>query len=152
MFCPRCGQQQTSSEIHFCSRCGLQISGVRNLLNNYQQSQLQPVSQMLPQSPRKKGIKFGAKLLFASIAITPILFGIAIAVDNPAPLILPFTLFVGGILKMLYARIFEDELPKLALAAERPAPPLYPPQRVSLFDQDRVDTAEMIPPSERRGI
>lgn len=32
MHCPRCGQQQTSDEIRFCTKCGLEISDVKDLL------------------------------------------------------------------------------------------------------------------------
>ena len=34
MHCPRCGQQQVSSETKFCSRCGFQLGLVAELLNN----------------------------------------------------------------------------------------------------------------------
>jgi hypothetical protein len=34
MFCPECGQQQTSEKISFCSRCGFQLSVIRDLLNS----------------------------------------------------------------------------------------------------------------------
>jgi uncharacterized membrane protein YvbJ len=33
MFCPKCGQQQTSEEIRFCSRCGVRLSVIRDLLS-----------------------------------------------------------------------------------------------------------------------
>lgn len=32
MFCPKCGQQQTSEEIRFCSRCGFKLSVIGDLL------------------------------------------------------------------------------------------------------------------------
>lgn len=32
MHCPRCGHQQNSDEIRFCAKCGLEISGVKELL------------------------------------------------------------------------------------------------------------------------
>ncbi len=32
MHCPRCGYQQNSDEIHFCTKCGLAISNVKELL------------------------------------------------------------------------------------------------------------------------
>lgn len=34
MHCPRCGQQQVSEETRFCSRCGLQLGLVAELLEN----------------------------------------------------------------------------------------------------------------------
>jgi hypothetical protein len=32
MYCPRCGQEQNSGEISFCTKCGLDLSDVRKLL------------------------------------------------------------------------------------------------------------------------
>ena len=32
MHCPRCGHQQNSDEIRFCTKCGLEISDVKELL------------------------------------------------------------------------------------------------------------------------
>ncbi len=32
MYCPRCGQQQISDEMKFCSRCGLPMSGLAEWL------------------------------------------------------------------------------------------------------------------------
>lgn len=34
MHCPRCGHEQTSNEIKFCSRCGFQLGLVAELLDN----------------------------------------------------------------------------------------------------------------------
>lgn len=34
MHCPRCGQEQTSADIKFCSRCGFQLDIVADLLAN----------------------------------------------------------------------------------------------------------------------
>ena len=32
MYCPKCGQQQISDEMKFCSRCGLALSGLADWL------------------------------------------------------------------------------------------------------------------------
>ena len=34
MFCPKCSQQQVSDDMRFCSRCGLQLSAVKELLDS----------------------------------------------------------------------------------------------------------------------
>jgi len=36
MFCPRCGHEQVSNETRFCSRCGITLGLVANLLDNSQ--------------------------------------------------------------------------------------------------------------------
>ena len=67
-----------------------------------------------PISPRKKGVRLGAKVLFVSIVLFPLLVGASIVVDSPGPLILSFVLFLAGALRMLYARLFEDGFPAVA--------------------------------------
>ena len=32
--CPKCGQQQTSNEIRYCSRCGFLLTGVSEIVAN----------------------------------------------------------------------------------------------------------------------
>ena len=32
MYCPKCGQQQVSDEMRFCSRCGLALTGLAEWL------------------------------------------------------------------------------------------------------------------------
>src|SRR5258708_37151684 len=74
MFCPRCGQQQATDALRFCSRCGFPIEGAMMLLAN---------GGMLPQyplldgeqkiSPRKKGVKQGALLFLLGVVLVPIL-------------------------------------------------------------------------------
>ena len=34
MFCPKCGGEQASDEMRFCSRCGMPLGGVADLLSN----------------------------------------------------------------------------------------------------------------------
>ena len=34
MFCPRCGQEQASGELRFCSRCGLPMGIIAEVLAN----------------------------------------------------------------------------------------------------------------------
>jgi|CXWL01.1.fsa_nt_gi hypothetical protein len=76
-----------------------------------------------PPSPRKKGIRFGAKILFASIVTFPVIMAIAIAGNSPGPLAITFLLFLLGISRMTYARLFEDDEPTAALPQPVFAPP-----------------------------
>ena len=34
MYCPRCGEQQTSGNLRFCNRCGLQLGLISEVLAN----------------------------------------------------------------------------------------------------------------------
>ena len=103
-------------------------------------------------TPRKKGIRFGAKLLFAGIAIFPLVVAFCVAFDNPGPLLLSFLPFFAGICRMLYARMFEEGVqrptvvtPALGLPPPHGAalPPYQPP--VSVVPPSRT-TGELVEP------
>ena len=110
MYCPNCGQQQLSNEMRFCSRCGLALSGLMEWLAGG----VAPVKREEPKktsidSPRRKGFRRAGKLMFFSAVLFPIFLIISIAVDEPGPLVIPFTLFFASLVWMLYARIFLDK-------------------------------------------
>ena len=58
MFCPQCGHEQVSNDTRFCSRCGLTLGLVTDLLGNTQK-QLQ----------REKRELWGIELILATILI-----------------------------------------------------------------------------------
>ena len=154
MYCPRCGQQQVSDSVRFCSRCGLRLELVTGLLYNESRPETAeaPPYESGP-SEKRRGVRQGAKLMFISAAVTPIAFGLSIAADSPGPLLLPVTIFFIGLVWLLYFRLFgEDTAP----APARPRQVSPPPQRVSLPQPQatpltgaaprRVDTADMAQP------
>ncbi|MCI0486905.1 MAG: hypothetical protein L0229_09920 [Blastocatellia bacterium] len=112
MYCPRCSQQQSSDTVRFCSRCGLPLIVVKELLDN---DGVLPASGTPARgrnlSPREKGTRLGAKIMFFSAALLIPFFGLSIAAEEPAPLIVPFTLFFIGLLRLLYARMFDEYVP-----------------------------------------
>jgi hypothetical protein len=119
MFCPRCGQQQVSGDVRFCARCGLSLAAVPALLSE--------VSAVRPaEGPRqggllagkRAGVRRGAKLMFFSAVLTPIFFVLGLAVDSPAPLLVPLAVFLAGLAFMLYHVLFGDE-PLTAPGSER---------------------------------
>jgi hypothetical protein len=114
MFCPRCGQEQISEETKFCSRCGILLTDVWNLISNRELSnQTSTVREPEAISPRKKGLKRGGKLLMLGMIIVP-LMTIIFAFLNIHPALVIFTAvltFWGGILRMIYARLFESAYP-----------------------------------------
>ena len=110
MFCPKCGQQQVSENTRFCSRCGLAISGLAEwLAGGGALSVREEEAPVALASHRRKGIRRGAKLMFLSGVLMPIFFVVSIIVDEPAPLIIPLTIFLVGLSLMLYARLFAEE-------------------------------------------
>jgi len=111
MFCPRCGNQPASDRMRFCASCGFRLDGVIELLANEgaPTNPLAPLQSTQP-SPRKRGIRFGAKLLFFSVVLFLPVFAFAVGVaDHPGPLILPGTLFLASLFWMLYYWLFGEE-------------------------------------------
>ncbi len=150
MFCPRCGQQPATTAIRFCASCGLRLEGVTHLLMNdgHLPNQLAatPTEPTLKQRERRRG----AKLLFASFISLPFFALLCAIPENPAPLVVPFTLFIAGICWMLYAKFFcDDHTPasKKAVATQpHPQPVYFPPVQTHTAIPPAVRTAEIEPP------
>lgn len=139
MFCPKCGCHAGPDTSRFCRNCGFRLDGVVQLLarNGAPEGFFPPVpaaNAPAPPSPRKKGIQAGGKLLFTSIACLPLIFGLCYLFDSPGPLFIPVTVFFMGAMRMLYARVFEDEIPQPpALAPSVPSPGLMAPPPPASF-------------------
>ena len=157
MFCPRCGQQQVSDEVRFCSRCGISLASVPALLAGGEVRSVERAPKgVLTQ--KRVGIRRGAKLMFFSAVLFPVFFGLAIAFDEPGPLILPVTVFLAGLAWMLYFVLFGEEAAHESAEKGRKdlreshTSPSLPPSTfapASGFGARRADTADMArqPPS-----
>ena len=174
MYCPQCGQQQVSSDMRFCSRCGFPLGGVMQLLSNgglIPQSQSLEPGETQKVSPRRKGVQQGVMLIFLGILLTSLLgvLNAYLGVPEVFPAITAIIGFMGGPARILYALMFEEGAKKIytpthlqqpnmpayqqpqmvggAAAHHRPA---LPPQQqnVPLPGWRRPDTAELVrPPS-----
>jgi hypothetical protein len=139
MFCPQCGQQQVTDEVRFCSRCGFQLGIVSGLLPTggaLPETLHTAASDVWKPSPRRRGVQQGILMMFIGMVLTPVL---AVILDPPhGNLYLSQTLvplsaiifFWGGILRMLYALIFQEgairrkkHQPEQAYVAPSYAPP-----------------------------
>ncbi|HKG23902.1 MAG TPA: hypothetical protein VKC34_18510 [Blastocatellia bacterium] len=155
MHCPKCGGQQSSNEVKFCSRCGFYLGVVTELLNLDGTLPGREVAVTPPgRSGRKKKIRQGAKLLFFGAALVPIALGLSIVNDTPGPLILPLLLFLAGLFWMTYHRLFTDEdasVIQYTRQAQGPPPrPMLRPEdnRMRVAEPQRLNTADMAhPPS-----
>jgi hypothetical protein len=115
MFCPSCGQEQTTEDTRFCSRCGLLLTGVSALIYN---------GGALPQTLtgegkkkkffQKKGFKQGLFVFFLAFLVVPIIAILTVAVNATEP----FAVFIawillwgGGFLRMAYSLMFEADEP-----------------------------------------
>jgi hypothetical protein len=155
MFCPKCGQQ-SSDEVCFCPRCGLSLAGLPAYVagNDFAANRPDPARDA-ELTAKRLGTRRGAKLMFFSVVLFPIFFGLCFLINGPAPLFVPLTLFLMGFVMLVYARLFGDELlpvrgrtvgRDLGAGADRPAlgAPQFTP--APLFNQPRADTAEIYQP------
>src|SRR2546423_6030236 len=167
MFCPRCGQQQATDSMRFCSRCGFSMEGVMHLLaHGGMLPRYEPPAGEKIISPRRRGVKQGAMLMLLGALIVPLL-GIlsSFAPDRIGTVFEYFTasaaiiFFLGGPLRMLFAAIFEEGaksqsyvagpsyLPPVALPPQARVSALPPPAANTQPWRERPQTAEMMPPS-----
>ena len=111
MYCPRCGQQQISDEMKFCSRCGLPMSGLAEwLASGGAPAGREQETQVSLRSPRRKGIRRAGKLMFLSGVLFPVFLVLSLVMDEGAPMIIPVIIFFVALTMMLYARLFGEEI------------------------------------------
>src|SRR5688572_27220819 len=137
MFCPQCGQERISEATSFCSRCGYLLTGTAELLRT---GGAPPQAPSEERSPRARGIRQGLFLFLLMFLIAPIVglisaFGFGV---DPWPVgVVVFLFGVGGILRMIYAVLFEPKYSTTGAdvnAARELTPPSFstsalPPQR-----------------------
>lgn len=74
-----------------------------------------------PESARRRNIRRASKMMFFGGALFPLFLVIAIAVEEPGPIVLPLLVFFASAIWMLYARLFMDpNPPTLAQFAQPP--------------------------------
>ena len=167
MYCPQCGQQQPSGEMRFCSRCGFPLSTVAELIAGGGFLVTRPTETgRRALSPRNMGVRQGAKMMLSGVFLVPFLALIVSLLGLPRPLIglTAIICFVGGLIRLLYALMFEEDH---ALSSQQmpnyvepttPAPAQFgptarasalpPPRSMPATDYRprRVNTAEIVTP------
>jgi len=122
MYCPNCGDGR-ATENRFCPRCGFRLDGVTELLAHqgvpYGVPSSSPAAEPGKPSPRRKGMRQGAKVMFLSGVLLPIFSAIAIIDDQPGPLLVPLAVFLLGLARTLYARLFYEDYAATATQASR---------------------------------
>ena len=152
MYCPKCGQQQISDEMRFCSRCGLALSGLAEWLagGGLPAQRNVEVQQVSADSPRRKGIRRAAKLMFFSGVLFVIFLAISLAVDEGGPMIIPFLVFFVSLVMMLYARLFTDKTSSVIQTTELNSPAtrssLPPATSIPINSRQQVRTNELAQP------
>ena len=162
MFCPKCGQQ-SSDEVRFCPKCGLSLDGLAAYVaTNEHTPDGVPVRRAPLMTARRRGMRRGAKLMFICAVLLPAAALLAFEGDAPGPLLLVLTGGLAGLLWMVYSWLFNDNTVPVAdraarkaarkrgLAAAGEQPALGAPQftPAPLFNQQRMNTADLVrPPS-----
>ena len=167
MYCPKCSQQQVDDNVRFCSRCGFPLGPVTELLASGGTLPLFPATgQQSGLSPRQKGIRQGALMMLSTMLIVPIVIFLGVVMLHLPGELIPLVsvlLFMGGLLRILYAVLMEENRPVGQLdAAHNYIPPamparlstpaargtaLPPPQSAPVPAWRRpVDTSELVSP------
>jgi hypothetical protein len=113
MFCPICGQQQINDEVRFCSRCGLLLSDVAEVVANKGISPYKTPGRVSKKdSPKKRGVKQGIMILLVGMLLVVPLISVIHIMTNSEPFIAAIASiisFFGGILRIVYAVMFESK-------------------------------------------
>ncbi|MEP7212281.1 MAG: zinc ribbon domain-containing protein [Acidobacteriota bacterium] len=165
MHCPKCGQLQAADDTRFCSRCGLLLTGVAQVVA--QGGVLAAANPDLPKgvtTPRNRGLKQGLFIFLLAFLVVPILTIISVALNaEPYAVVLAaIVLTVGGMLRAAYALMFESNVPILGASTTADAANLIsgsqsagslPPQHTDLYAspagswRDTSDLLDRRPPS-----
>ncbi|HZI17304.1 MAG TPA: zinc ribbon domain-containing protein [Pyrinomonadaceae bacterium] len=160
MFCPQCGLKQLSNDARFCSGCGLPLDNVSALLvRGGQLPVVPPASRRL--TPRQKGMRQGAMLMLSTLAVVPLVAIIGVALlELPGEIagLTAIICFGGGLLRLLYALLFEENFVTESSVAQQYVPPavtpnylgtpersaaLPPATPADLYRRPRYDTGEL---------
>jgi hypothetical protein len=157
MYCPQCGQQQASTEMRFCSRCGFPMSGVVELLASGGLLPTQAIEgaqvQQAGDSPRRLGVRQGVMMMLVGAVLVPILGILAGSTpgNNLLELLLPLTAvicFAGGLMRILYATFFEQGASAINTNTPTPfSPTQTPPLPPQLKAEARVSA---LPPQREQ--
>ncbi len=147
MHCPSCGQQQISNETKSCSRCGLPLGGVSEVLvHGGYLPQLAALNTKPSLFSRRNGIAFSVLwCLFFLLILTP-LWGI-MGVDELAGASAIIGIF-GGLMLLISSFMFLKTTPNIQLPGHmQPPSGLYgPPQRHALPQSQSIPASSYAEP------
>ena len=137
MFCPQCGQRQVANEVRFCSSCGFPLGVVSEVLAHRGQlpalATLHGPQEPRQLSPRQRGIRQGAMLMLSTLLVVPLVVFISVFITGAPQFFIPAAAvicFVGGLLRIIQALLFEENTPPAPPAPAAYAtyvPPAMPP-------------------------
>ena len=151
MYCPKCGQSQSSDQIRFCSRCGVDFDQVTNLIERDSNK----TSPDRDQSLLKHLLAMAMYILVAILAITgwgewsgP--QGTQVRAFAVILSVLTFVFLFSRPLRQMIHKLLPDKCEQVTSFEKRSGvdvPALPPVQSVpwTAHYQQRVNTAEMVP-------
>ena len=110
MFCPRCGQQ-AAEEVSFCSRCGLPLGAVSEVVEAGGELARRPDAGG-GLTPRQRGTRKGLMITGGGLFF----FGVAVLLTAFRDELFPFLILAGviitiGIMRLLYGLLLEEHAP-----------------------------------------
>ena len=112
MYCPQCSQEQASEEMRFCSRCGLPLVIVSQLVANGGALVGFDAEGKRQLSPRQRGIRWGALLMIISGVLVPIVALLTAMKSDLAVLFFPVILIlIVGLARLLHAYLLQPKTP-----------------------------------------
>jgi hypothetical protein len=155
MFCPQCSQQNLP-DARFCSRCGLQLEAVARALaagggGETAASPYAAASSFYAapaESAKRRGARQGVMIIVWSLAMAPLLVMLATLMGGRPQFAIASCVFacLGGILRLLYALLFERSAPMGLPAA--PAHVYAPPQPLHAGAAPQG----YLPPQQQQGV
>src|SRR5262245_29672794 len=166
MYCPRCGQQQATDSMRFCSRCGFAMEGTLQILaHGGMLPEYQAPSGEKKRSRKAKGVMQGAMIFLLGVLVVPILGIMSSFAPGRLENVFAFfaaisaiIFFLGGPLRILFAALFEEGAPKYQFPmsptyhapvmpqANRPSALPPPPVNPASQWRQKPQTAEILQP------
>ena len=133
MFCSKCGQEQASESVIFCSSCGCKLQSIE-----------EPVAQRLIKMAMFLVLAACAVMGWASFTAGPAYMQVRIIISLVA--VIAFYLLFSRDLKHLFDKLFSDNSDLIGPASKNSVLPSAQGIAVSSLGPRRVNTAEMAPP------
>jgi hypothetical protein len=114
VYCPRCGQEQISAEVRFCSRCGFLMNGLAEIVLNGGIPQQLISKEPKPPTARRRGLKQGGAWFLLGVILVPLLGVLSQLIHFREEIVglAAILFFLGGIVRMIFALIFESGNPE----------------------------------------
>lgn len=150
MFCPRCSNQQTSDSARYCTKCGFQISAVKELVAN-DGVPITPVTANPIQSSDNIDRRIRKRGRMLNIALLVIVISLLSDLRNGNE-IFPRAMIGAVLIAILFARVVAKT--KYSFNFTKPSNATLTDHQVPVQHQEprRIVTAEMVPvPSVTEG-